>query len=146
MGRLVRIGNDGKEVRRSPINTVRARTLAFANGKFFAVAGENRGNGAIRIIEINPISLEMTKQCDFDIHDSSLLWVNAGDLYAVTINLEDKSCYLGRFNSSLALQAKSQIKIHSSATVVVQQGRLFSQREDGSVLILDPAALTELQQ
>jgi hypothetical protein len=41
------------------------------------------------------------------------------------------------------LQAKSAVNVHPSATVAIQQGRLLTQREDGSALILNPADLTE---
>jgi hypothetical protein len=144
MGRLVRLDpSNGRELKRSPLDTVYIRTVAFVSGKILAIAGENKGNGAIRLIEINSNSLEMAKQGDDDLNPGSLVWVNGGDLYAITVNLADNSLYLGRFNTDLALQAKSQIKVHPNATVIIQQGSLLTQKDDGSAAILNPATLAE---
>ena len=146
MGRIVRFNPaNGRELRRSPLNVVHARTVAFVGGRVFAIAGENRGNGAVRLIEINQNSLEMVKQGDDDIRAGSLLWVNGNDLYAITVNLSNNSCNIGRFDTNLVLQAKSAVNVHTEASVAIQQGRLLTQRTDGSVLILSPSDLTEIK-
>jgi len=145
MGRLLRITTAGTELRRSPLDTVHVRTVTFISGRILAIAGENKGNGAVRLIEINQNSLEMARQGDDDIMTGSLLWVNGSDLYAITADLGSNSCYLGRFNTNLALQAKSSIKVHPGASVAIQEGRLLTQREDGSVLLLNAADLTEVK-
>ena len=80
-GRLVSIDPaTGQELRRSALNTVYVRTLTILNSKVLAIAGENRGGGAVRLIEINPRSLEMINQGDDDLHPGSLIWVNGSDL------------------------------------------------------------------
>ena len=146
IGRLVRITLAGREIRRSPVDTVHARTVTLISGRILAIAGENRGNGAVRLIELNQNNLEIARQGDDDIMTGSLLWVNGSDIYAITADLGNNSCYLGRFNTNLALQAKSNVKVHPSASVTIQQGGLLTQREDGSVLLLNPADLTEIRQ
>jgi hypothetical protein len=133
----------GQVLRRSPLDTVYVRTLIFVSGKILAIAGENRGNGAIRLIEINGRTLEMAKQGDVDLHPNSLIWVNGGDLYAITNDLSSGTLNLGRFNTDLALQAKSAIAVHPNATVSIQQGSLLTQKADGSPAVLNPADLTE---
>jgi hypothetical protein len=130
-------------LRSSPLDTVYVRTLTFTGGKILAIAGENRGNGAIRLIEINPRTLEMVKQGDVDLQANSLIWVNGSDLYAITIDLDSKTLNLGRFNTDLALQAKSKIAVHPNATVSIQQGSLLTQKADGSPAVLNAADLTE---
>jgi len=144
MGRIVRLNPaNGSELRRSPLNLVHVRTVTFIGGRLLAIAGETTGQGAIRLIEINQTSLEMAKQGDDNIRAGSLLWVNGNDLYAITI--DGNNCFLGRFNSNLELQAKSIVQVHNDASVTIQQGRLLTQRQDGSVLILNPADLTEVR-
>jgi hypothetical protein len=144
LGRPVIIEPSKREIlRRSPLETVYVRTVTFTGGKILAIAGENRGNGAIRLIEINGSTLEMAKQGDDDMHPNSLIWVNGGDLYAITVDLASKTLNLARFNADLALQAKSAIAVHPNATVTVQQGSLLTQKADGSVAVLNPADLTE---
>ena len=146
MGRVVRINPaTGMELRRSPVDTVHVRTVTFTGGRILAVAGENRGNGAVRLVELNQTSLEISRQGDDDIMTGSLLWLNNNDLYAITVDLSNNYCYLGRFNTNLILQVKSSMRVHSSASVTIQQGRLLTQREDGSVLILNPTDLTEMR-
>jgi hypothetical protein len=141
-GRLVRFNPvTGERIRTSPLDTVHARTVSFVNKKIIAIAGDNINDHAVRIVEINPVNLDMVKQGDDDIKTGSLLWVNDGDLYAITVDLESNSCFLGRFNENLTLMAKSSVKVHPEASVTIQQGRLFTQNEDGSVLILNPANL-----
>ena len=146
MGRLVAINPaTRKEVRRSQLNTVYVRTLTFIGGKILAIAGENQGGGAIRLIEIDGRTLEMAKQGNDDMHPNSLIWVNGGDLYAITADLTNGTLNLGRFNADLALQAKSVIAVSPNAAVSVQQGSLLIQRADGSAAFLNPADLTEQQ-
>jgi hypothetical protein len=143
MGRIVRLGLDGREQRRSPLDTVHVRTVTMLGGRILAVAGEFVGNGAARLVEINQSTLEMAKQGDDDIQIGTLLWVNGNDLYAITLDRGSNQCYLGRFDTNLSLQAKSTVKVHTSAGVTIQQGRLLTQRDDGSALLLNPVDLTE---
>jgi len=142
IGRIVRLNpTNGSIIRRSPLALVHVRTVSFVGGRLLAIAGEDRGQGAVRLIEINQETLEMAKQGDDNIKAGSLLWVNGSDLYAITV--EDGKNYLGRFNTNLLMQGKSTVEIHPDAAVTIQQGRLLTQRKDGTALILNPADLSE---
>ncbi|MDR2941297.1 MAG: hypothetical protein LBV17_01740 [Treponema sp.] len=143
MGRLLRISMTGTEMKRAALDSVHIRTLSMVGGKIIAIAGENTGNGAVRLIEIDQSSLEMAKQGDDDIMTGSLLWINASDLYAITVDLKSKFCYMGRFDTNLELKAKSALRVHPNAALTIQQGRLLTQDENGNALILDPADLTQ---
>jgi flagellar biosynthesis GTPase FlhF len=146
MGRLIRFNPiNGRELRRSPMNTIHVRTVTFIGGRIIAIAGENVGQGAVRLVELNQDSLEMARQGDTDIRVGSLLWINGNDIYAITTDLRNNQCFLGRFNTNLELQARSAVRIHPEASVTIQQGRLLTQHEDGSALALNPADLTEVQ-
>jgi hypothetical protein len=145
MGRIVRLNAaDGKEIKRSPLDSVHSKTVAVIGGRILAIAGENKGQGAVRLIEINPTSLEMARQGSDDIKLGSLLWVNGNDLYAIVFDQAKKQHFIGRFNTNLELQAKSIVRVHPESTVIVQQGRLLTQRENGSVLLLNAADLSEI--
>ncbi|MDR2185158.1 MAG: hypothetical protein LBO80_05755 [Treponema sp.] len=144
LGRIVRINPGiGSELRSSSLNTVNARTVAFIQGRLLAVAGENRGNGAIRLVEISVQTLEMLRQGDDDIHPGSLLWVNGSDLYAITLSGE--ALNLARFNTDLVMQAKSATAVHPHASVVFQENRLLTQYGDGRAAILDAKTLAEIR-
>jgi len=134
---------NGSEIRRSTLNTIHVRTVTFIDNKIIAVAGENKGDASVRLIDINPQTFEMTKQGNDDIMPGSLIWVNSSSLYAITVDLTSNSCYIGRFDTNLVLQAKSSVTVHPQASVAFQQEKLLTQSEDGSALILDPVGLTQ---
>jgi hypothetical protein len=143
MGRLVRFNPaTGEQLRISPMDTVHVRTVSFVSGKIIAIAGDNKNNHAVRLVEINQITLDMVKQGDDDIRAGSMLWVNGADLYAIIVDLGNNNCFLGRFDTNLSLMAKSSVRVHPEAGLTIQQGRLLIQREDGSALILNPADLS----
>ena len=141
LGRLVKVDNSGREVLRSPLNTVNPRTVTLIGSRIFAIAGESRGAGAIRIVEINPLTLEMQKQGDDDIAAESLLWLNGQDLYAITVMGGDP--YMARFNMNLELEACSPIPVHPNAALTFIEGYAATQRADGSAVHLNPRDLTE---
>jgi hypothetical protein len=141
LGRFVRVNaEDGRELSVSALNTVNVRTVISIADKLFTVAGENRGNGAVRIVEINPDTLEIAKQGDDDIHPQSLIWVNGGNLYAITS--QEGSLYLARFSTDLVREARSSVPIHAYATPVFQGDTVLVQRADGSPVILSGGDLS----
>ena len=144
LGRLVRLDSEtGRETRVSPLNAVNIRTVNQIGNRIFAVAGEARGSGAIRLVEINASTLEMQKQGDDNIAPNSLLWVNGQDIYAITA--DGSSLYIARFNTDLVLQARSAITVHPFASLLFNDSFLITQRQDGSAALLNPRDLTEKQ-
>jgi hypothetical protein len=142
LGRLVLVDPNSAEVLRSSVmNTINARTLTVVDGKILAVAGENRGNSAIRLVEINPGSLEMVLQGDDDIHPQSLLWVNGSDIYAITVSGD--GIFLGRYNTDLVRQARSTVAVHPFATVTFQDDAIVTQNTEGQAVILNAQDLTQ---
>ena len=142
LGRLVRLDpGTGRETRVSPLNTVDVRTVTQINNRIFAVAGEARGTGAIRLVEINNNTLEMMKQGDNNIAPNSLIWVNNQDLYAITS--EGTSLYLARFNMDLVQQSRSAITVHPFASVLFSDSFIITQRQNGSAVLLNARDLTE---
>jgi hypothetical protein len=142
LGQVVKLSPDnGQEVKRSPLNTVNIRTLTLLGNKIIAVAGENRGNGAIRLIEINKDTLEMVKQGEDDISPQSLLWTDGSSLYAI-VSMEG-NLYLARFNTDLVRQARSSITIHPHGGIMFSDGYIITQRSDGNAVLLNSADLAE---
>jgi hypothetical protein len=142
LGRLVKLEpGTAREVLRSPLNTVNARTVSRIGDRIFAIAGENRGSGAIRLVEIDGNTLEMQKQGNDDIGPNSLLWTSGYDIYAVIAS--GGKFYMARFDTNLDLQCRSQITVHPFASVFFNEGTLITQREDGSAALLNPSDLTE---
>jgi hypothetical protein len=121
------------------MNTVNTRTVVFSGTRIFAVAGINQGNGAIRLVEISPDTLEMLKQGDDDISLNSLLWVNGANLYAITV-INGKN-YLARFDNNLTRQALSTVEIHPYGSCLFQGDRVLTQSTNGSPLLLNAQTL-----
>ncbi|MDR3336285.1 MAG: hypothetical protein LBT16_03675 [Treponema sp.] len=142
LGRLVRVNAaTGAELRSGNLDTVNARSLTQAGNRLIAVAGENRGAGAIRLVEIDQENLGIARQGNDDIHPQSLIWQNGGGLYAIAV--QDGKPYLGRFNNNLEKEAQSAIAVHPYGTPVFQEGMILIQRENGQVAILNGADLSE---
>ncbi|MDR3123403.1 MAG: hypothetical protein LBU16_06445 [Treponema sp.] len=142
LGRLVKVdAASGAVIRTSAMNTVNGRTLVRVDGKILAVAGEDRGNSAIRIVEIDPASLALAKQGDDDIHPNSLLWVNGSDLYAIVSAAE--GLFLGKYNAGLVRLARSAVTVHPFAAVTFQDDAIVTQNADGQAVILNSKDLTE---
>jgi hypothetical protein len=141
LGRLVKLDpSTGAENRRSSLTTVNGRTVILVNSRIFAIAGESRGAGAIRLVEISSDTLEMVKQGDDDIAADSLLWINGQDLYAITGTGNNYN--LTKFNLDLVKQATSAIAVHPHASVLFADGNLVTQKSDGGAVLLSPADLS----
>jgi len=142
LGRIVRLNSTtGRETARSPLTTVNVRTVNRVDNKLLAIAGENRGNAAIRLVELNENTLEMVRQGNDDIAPGSLLWVNGQDLYAI-VNTGG-NLYMARFNADLVLQARSSMTVHPFAAVLFSDGFIVTQRADGSAVLLNARDLSE---
>jgi ABC-type uncharacterized transport system ATPase subunit len=142
LGRVVKLNPDtGQEVKRSSLNTVNARTLTLSEGKIIAIAGENRGNGAVRLVEINKDTLEMVKQGEDDISPQSLLWTDGSSLYAIASS--GGNLYLARFNTGLVREARSSITVHPYGGIAFSDGYIITQRSDGSAVLLNSGDLSE---
>jgi hypothetical protein len=142
LGRLVLLDSEtGQELRRSGINTVNVRSITQVNGRVIAIAGEARGNGAIRLVEFDTKTLEMINQGDEDISPQSLIWVNGTELYVI-ISAENNN-FLACFDTDLVLQARSSIPIHPLATVTFNGSYIVTQRADGSAALVKPGNLIE---
>jgi hypothetical protein len=120
-----------------------ARALVQADGKLLAIAGENRGNAAVRLVELDDTTLQMVKQGNDDIYYQSPLWINGNSLFAI-INSGGK-LYLGRFNTNLVKEAQSGVVIRSNAVPTFQGEEITIHRVDGIRVILNATTLSEIK-
>jgi len=142
LGSIIKIDPEtGKETRRSVLNTINARTVTVIDGRLIAIAGEARGDGAIRLVEISPDTLSMIKQGDDDISPQSLIWTNGYDLFAITSSGGNN--YLARFNSDLTRMARSSVTVHPFASAAITGDYIITQRADGTAVLLNLWDLTE---
>ncbi|MDR1390742.1 MAG: hypothetical protein LBJ31_12300 [Treponema sp.] len=141
LGRLVRVNPATMAtIQSSQMNTLNTRTVTMVGNRIIGIAGIQRRNGAVRIVEIDAATLEMLKQGDDDISPNSLLWVNGSSVYA--ISAAGGKNYLSRFDAvSFAKQAQSSVEVHPYASCLFQGGKVLTQKADGTPLVLDPQSL-----
>lgn len=138
-GSVVKINPaSGVELKRTGLNTINIRTVVLVDKQIIAVAGD--GN-TLRLVAIDPDTLEMLYQGEDAIHPESLLWVNGSDLYGIMVS--EGNCYLARFDTALTRQAQSEIKVHPYGTILFQENMLSTQDVDGKAVLLDPIDLIE---
>lgn len=142
LGRLILVNPaNGAALKQSTLNTINSRAMLVLADKIIAIAGQAQGSGAVRLVQIDPKSLEMLKQGNDDIAATSLLWNQGHDLYAITT--ASGKLYLARFDQNLQLQSKSAIEVHPFASVLFYGDTILSQKADGTPLLLNSKDLTE---
>jgi hypothetical protein len=140
LGRILSLNPaSGAVIKRSTLDTVNLRTLTFLGDRIFAIAGENGGGNAIRLVEIDGATLEIAKQGADNLQAGSILVVRGNDFYAVTV--AGGKCYLGRFNMELERQARSALAVHPLAAVTFRGETILTQGADGTALILNARTL-----
>lgn len=134
--------NDGTVMKTSPINSIRGRSVFDTGSALIAVAGKKSGSAAIRLVLIDSDTLEMIKQGEDSISETSMLVKNNNDYYAVIEN-SSKSYVLGRFDKDLTAKAKSAVEVQSSTAIIVTSKGLLVQDKDGSIVLLRATDLTK---
>lgn len=134
--------NDGKVMKTSPINSIRGRAVFDTGSALMAVAGKKGGSAAIRLVLINSDTLEMIKQGEDSISETSMLIQNNNDYYAVIEN-SSKSYVIGRFDKELTVKAKSAVEVQSSTAIIVTSKGLLVQDKDGIIVLLRATDLTK---
>jgi hypothetical protein len=127
----------GRELKRTELDTINIRTVVLVDTQIIAVAKLD----GLRLVAIDPDTLELAHQGEDTIHPDSLLWVNGTDIYGIIVS--EGNCYLARFDTALIRQAQSELTIHPYGTLIFQENMLVTQSADGTAVILDPVDLTQ---
>lgn len=133
---------DGKILKTSSLNSIRNRTLVDAGGKLMAIAGKKSGSGAVRLVLIDPGSLEVASQGSDAIAEKSMLAYGGNDYYAV-VELEKGSYVLGRFDASLALKARSAVQVLPHTAIAVTPNGILVQNDEGRIRLLRSTDLVD---
>jgi hypothetical protein len=138
-GMIVKVNPaSGAELKRTALNTINIRTVVLMDTLIIALAGD----GATRnLVAIDPGSLDVVYQGEEAIHQESLLWVHGQDIYGILVS--EGKCYLARFDTTLSLQARSEIPVHPYGTVLFQEDLISTQDAAGKAVILDILDLLE---
>ena len=130
--------SSGAVKKTSALKQIRNRTLINTGSVYIAVAGES-SSGAIRLVQIDPVTLDIIKQGTDDISPLSVLVTNGTDIYAVVKS--DSGFVLGRFDESLVLQAKSDVQVAEYTPVIIDRSTVVVQSPAGEMLLLHTSTL-----
>ena len=140
---IVRInGNDGEIIKESPVTVIRGRTFYESGDNFIAIAGENAGNGAVKLVQLNKTNMEIVKESNEIIAENSVLVEDAGSYYCVI--QEGAKFVVGKFNANLENQLKSPVNVKPSSPITVTSAGLVVTTITGNPVLLNKTDLTQI--
>ncbi len=133
--------DDGKRLAVSSVTAVRGRTLAVLPDSLLVIAGKEGGNGRVRLMLLDQVTLETQKEGSNDVFPGSLMTVKGSDIYLVTT--ENGEWRLGKFNTSLERSAVSELAVEPWTSISFDGASLFVQGAAGEILKLSSSTLKE---
>lgn len=138
---MIKINTDnGQIIKSSPVTYIRNRTIFQAGENFIAIAGENKGNGAVKLILISPETMEINTESNEVVAENSVLIQDGTDYYCVI--QDGKNWVLAKYDQALALKLKSPVSVKSGTPVTVASQYIIVTGADGSVKLLNKADLS----
>lgn len=114
---------NGNLLRESPVTVIRGRTIVPAGENFMAVAGTNSGNGAVKLVLLDTVNMEIIGQSNEEASEKSVLVKDGNAYYAV---IKDGGNWLiGKYNAELQLQMKSKIAVHETTPITLTESGLI---------------------
>lgn len=140
---IVKVNSDnGSILKQSPVKVIKGRNMLLAADGFVAVAGENSGKGAVKLVIIDKDSLEIVKESDEVLSDNSVL-VEDGGSYLVVIK-DDKNFVAAKYGADLKILAKSPVPIMASSPIVKTAAGYMVTDLKGNPIILKMNDLSRL--
>ncbi len=132
--------SNGSVVQESELDVIRGRAMYETSDGFIAIAGENKGNSAVKLVIIDPNSLEITKESEEVLSDNSVL-VQDGSEYLVVI--KDKIMHnVAKYDANLNLIKKSPVPVSPNSPIVKTSAGYMVTDVAGQPLLLDLNELT----
>lgn len=122
---------DEKTVTDSPLNTIRSNIYISLGGSYIVIAGEEGGNKAVRLVSIDPATLEIESQGSDDVSPYGMLILSGNFIYT-PVRVDGKWC-LGKFDKSLTLLGKSEDQVAPYSWLTEKKGSIWYQGSDGSI-------------
>lgn len=138
---MIKINTDnGQIIKSSPVTYIRNRTLFQAGENFIAIAGENSGNGAIKLVLLSPDTMEISAESNETVAENSVLVQDGSDYYCV---IQDGSSWvLAKYDQNLSLKLKSPVRVKSGTPVTVASQYIIVTGSDGTVKLLNKSDLS----
>lgn len=139
---LVKINtNTGDVIKSSPVKVIRNRTMYKAGDNFIAIAGENSGNGAVKLVLLSSDTMEITKESNETAAEKSVLIQDGNEFYCVIQDGSD--CYLAKYDQELNLKLKSSSKVKAATPITISGQHIIVSGASGGILLLEKSDLKE---
>lgn len=127
--------DDGVILKQSPVKVIKNRAMSQTGKGFVAVAGENSGKGAVKLVLIDPESLEIVQESEEILSDNSVLLEDGGSYLVV---IKDKlGFFVGKYGPDLKLQVKSPVPINGSSPIIKTSAGYMVTDLTGNPLVLN---------
>lgn len=137
---MVRLNSKtGRLLRSSPVTVIRGRTMYVSGDNFIAIAGEKRGNGAVKLVTLDKENMEITAQSNENIAEDSILVMDGGDYYCVVD--DGGKCCLARFGADLRLKQKSPVTVNGATPITMTGNSIIVTDSNGKPVILNKSDL-----
>lgn len=142
---LIKVNSqNGQIIKTSPVTYIRNRTMFQAGENFIAIAGENKGNGAVKLVLLSPDTMEIAAESNEIVHENSVLIQDGTDYYCVI--QDGKNWVLAKYDQELTLNLKSPVPLMSSTPVSITEAGILVTGAKGYVKLLDKSDLTEISE
>ena len=145
LSRLVRFNTEtGEIIKKSPVTEIRNRTIYALGDEFIAVAGEDAGNAAIKLVTIDQVNMEITSESNETLAPDSVLVRDGNEFYCVIADGSDWK--VGKFDSNLILKLKSDVNVKSSTPITITDSGVVITDDRGRLRLLNKADLKSITQ
>ncbi len=134
--------SSGKAIKNSPVNVIRSKQMISLGDNFLTIAGENKGNGAVKLVLIDKENMEIVLESEEIISETSLIIQDGSDFYCV---INEKGTYhIGCFDSNLKLKSKSVEKVKAGTPITVTANAIAVTGSDGKIKVLNKTNIASL--
>lgn len=132
--------DDGVILKQSPVKVIKNRAMTQTGKGFVAVAGENSGKGAVKLVLIDQDSLEIVQESEEILSENSVLLEDGGSYLVV---IKDKIGYVAaKYGADLKLQVKSPVPINAASPIIKTSAGYMVTDLTGNPLLLNMNDLT----
>ena len=143
LSRLVKFNvEDGSIIKKSPVTEIRNRTVYKTGNQYMAVAGENTGNGTIKLVLLDDNNMEIVSESNETLAEDSVLVMDGEAFYCVI--QDGNNWVVAKYDSSLVMQLKSPVAVKSSTPITVTESGIVVTAKNGQLRLLSKADLTSI--
>lgn len=140
---IVKIDGDTSRIMaESEIDVIRGRTMYETTTGFVCIAGVNSGNGAVKLVNIEKDSMEISIASNEVVYEDSIFLENSSS-YILVISTDSGDYKLAKFDDGLSLTAVSDVSVNPNTPAVISSKGIIVQDKDNSLVILDTKNLLQ---